>query len=76
MVEPRQFARVVSCHVVTHLNAMVDVSAVDRIIILAGKDDCEPLYWRCAGQTARKFERPLAGLGIGQQLQWLTQRVA
>ncbi len=49
-----------SYHVVTRLKAVVDVSAVDRIVILAGKDDCDPLYWRCAGQTARKFERPLA----------------
>lgn len=43
--------------------------AGDRLIVLAGKRYCEG--WT---QHFAHSERPLAGLGIGQQLAWLTPK--
>lgn len=47
----------------------------DTLVFLAGMDYAGAIRWWNRKQqpwTARTIEQPLAGLGIGQRLQWLT----
>jgi hypothetical protein len=49
--------------------------ALERLTVLAGATYVEPLRWALRG-TPVAVQDPLRGLGIGQRLAWLTERLA
>lgn len=58
---------------------LIATSPGDTLVFLAGADYAEAVrWWNRPHQawTARVIEQPLAGMGIGQRLHWLTDQLA
>lgn len=54
----------------------LDIPRPGPIVVLAGRVYREPLARELADWFGYRVEAPLAGLGIGRQLQWFSQRIS